>query len=141
MPKLHRNAKLERIAERELKTLMVKVNAGLATTAHLIHPSRYLLNQVSSLKVLVMRSKRHAEQVLTRMNTAQPSVNIVPVAVSAQISKCVGILFARLAVTLSSNHRPSAQSVQPAPSLMISALSTLTCAKIVYPSSTVQTLA
>ena len=65
---LPKNAKQVLIAEREQRTLMVRVNAGLDTIVPLIPLNLSQLNQVSFLKVSEMRNKNLAEQELTRMN-------------------------------------------------------------------------
>ncbi len=140
MPKLPRSAKLVPTAERVPKTLMERANAGLDIIAHLILLSHFLPSPDSFLKVSETRSKKLAEQELIKTSMEQLSVNIVLVEVNAQISRCVGIKFARLVAILNSFHKQNALNVQQERIQMILVSQILTCVKIVSLSSTVQTL-
>ena len=86
-PKLLRNVKLVLIAEKVLRTLTVRVNAGQVIIAHRILRNLFLLSQDSSHKVSETKNRNRAELEHIRMNSAQLNVSTAPKVVNALISK------------------------------------------------------
>lgn len=108
---LLRNAKLELIAEKALKTPMVKENVGLDIIVLLIHQSLCQLHLDSSLKVWAMKSKNRAELEHIRMIIELLNASIAYLAISARINKWNGLKYVKLVHTVRNNRRLNARNV------------------------------
>jgi hypothetical protein len=84
---LPKNAKLELIAEKGQRTLMVKVNAGLVITVLLTLQNHFLPILASFLKDSVMKNRSRVVLAHIRIHMVILSVNIAQEGLNVLISK------------------------------------------------------